>query len=107
MLWPSVSALGFCLVTALVIVLARSRTARWERERNSAQMPRTSGDVRRRTRARPRARLRAGQTLESGMASQQAAVQPARRRPRPSAVRPALSPTTRRLRRPPRDTASR
>lgn len=35
MTWPTVSAVGFVLVTALVIVLARRSTARWEREKRS------------------------------------------------------------------------
>jgi hypothetical protein len=103
MLWPSVSALGFCLVTALVIVLARRRTAQWERERNSAPALERSGVMRRRIGARRAARLRASEAVPPGPTSPHAAVKSARRRPRPSAVRPALAPVGRRLRAPRRD----
>ena len=35
--WAVVSVVGFVLVTALVIVMARSNTARWERDHRAAQ----------------------------------------------------------------------
>ena len=40
MFWLSVTAVGFLLVTALVIWLARTSTARWEREKRAARAPR-------------------------------------------------------------------
>jgi hypothetical protein len=39
MLWPAVSAVGFVVMTGLVVVLARSRTAHWERERRRKPDP--------------------------------------------------------------------
>jgi hypothetical protein len=59
MLWPTVSAVGFLLMTALVIALARSRTARWEREKRAARAPRDRRAAPPRTPARSAARLRA------------------------------------------------
>jgi hypothetical protein len=40
MSWVVVTAVGFLVLTALVIALARSSTARWEREKRMARVPR-------------------------------------------------------------------
>ncbi len=37
MLWAAVSVLGFVVLTALVVVMARSNTARWERDHRAPQ----------------------------------------------------------------------
>jgi hypothetical protein len=37
--WPALIVVGFFLMTALVIALARSSTARWERDRRAARAP--------------------------------------------------------------------
>jgi hypothetical protein len=43
MWWPAISALGFLLLVALDMMLARSGTARWEREAAPAgDVPATS-----------------------------------------------------------------
>jgi hypothetical protein len=39
LVWPAVVVLGFCVFTAVVVVLAASSTARYEFERNGAQQP--------------------------------------------------------------------
>ncbi len=52
--WAIVSVVGFALVTALVIALARSNTARWERHHRAAQAA-----VRARERASQHARVAA------------------------------------------------
>jgi hypothetical protein len=36
MLWPAVALIGFLLLTALVIAMGASSTARYERERDTA-----------------------------------------------------------------------
>jgi hypothetical protein len=40
MSWVMLTAVGFLVLTALVIALARSSTARWEREKRRARVPR-------------------------------------------------------------------
>ncbi len=40
MVWLISSAVGFIVVTAVVIALARSSTARWEREKRALRAPR-------------------------------------------------------------------
>jgi hypothetical protein len=40
MSWVMLTAVGFLVLTALVIALARSSTARWEREKRVARVPR-------------------------------------------------------------------
>jgi hypothetical protein len=40
MLWPAVSAAGFLVATVLVVALARSQTARWERARREERKAR-------------------------------------------------------------------
>ncbi|SFN82846.1 hypothetical protein SAMN05660359_00136 [Geodermatophilus obscurus] len=37
MLWAAVSVLGFVVLTALVVVMARGNTARWERDHRAPQ----------------------------------------------------------------------
>jgi hypothetical protein len=59
MLWVTVSILGFFLMTALVIAVARSGTARWERENRATNAPRPDEAGARARRARGGARLRA------------------------------------------------
>ena len=39
LVWPVVVVLGFCVFTAVVVVLGASSTARYEFERNAAQQP--------------------------------------------------------------------
>ncbi|RBY75012.1 hypothetical protein DQ239_18050 [Blastococcus sp. TF02-09] len=39
LVWPAVVVLGFCVFTAVVVVLAASSTARYEFERNGARQP--------------------------------------------------------------------
>ena len=40
MFWPAVTLLGFLVLTALVIVMGSSSTARYEREQRAASAPR-------------------------------------------------------------------
>ncbi|WP_091768513.1 hypothetical protein [Blastococcus aurantiacus] len=42
LVWPAVVVLGFCVFTAVVVVLAASSTARYEFERNGARQPQRS-----------------------------------------------------------------
>ncbi|HEX2072775.1 MAG TPA: hypothetical protein VHF92_03230 [Geodermatophilus sp.] len=60
MLWATVAVVGFVLMTALVIVLARSSTARWEREKRGARAPLPEGVGVPEPAPRGLARLRAG-----------------------------------------------
>ena len=39
LVWPAVAVLGFCVFTAVVVVLGASSTARYEFERNGARQP--------------------------------------------------------------------
>jgi hypothetical protein len=49
--WAIGSVVGFALLTALVMALARSNTARWERDRRIARAAARAGQPRRRVRA--------------------------------------------------------
>lgn len=46
LVWPAVVVLGFCVFTAVVVVLGASSTARYEFERNGAQQPQRSATPR-------------------------------------------------------------
>jgi hypothetical protein len=63
MLWPSVSIAGFLVTTLVVVALARSRTAEWERERRRLREARREA-ARQAARRRPR-RVRRVRPLEA------------------------------------------
>ena len=46
LVWPAVVVLGFCVFTAVVVVLGASSTARYEIERNGARQPQRSATPR-------------------------------------------------------------
>ena len=82
MLWPSVSIAGFLVTMGVVVALARSRTAEWERERRQVREARREAAreaARTAVRRRPR-RIRRGRRREAVASS---AGVPRRRPPLP------------------------
>jgi hypothetical protein len=107
MLWAFVDVLAFLVLVALVVVLARADTARWERQRRAAVVPRavSPGDSRRRLRGARRLRARLGfataraRRSASGARSRPRPVVRARRTAVPSEPGGTSTPRTRRRRR--------
>jgi len=82
LVWPAVVVLGFCVFTAVVVVLGASSTARYEFERNGARQPQRS--------ATPRSANHPAGRRAPGRSGEAAAAAPARSAQASSvAVRPA------------------
>ena len=75
LVWPAVVVLGFCVFTAVVVVLGASSTARYEFERNGARQPQRAATPRSANHpagpscARPAGEAPAAPAARSGQAS--------------------------------------